>query len=86
MNAVDDDDLLAAELAFGLLDGIERQSAENRLGTDTAFAQAHAHWQAIAAGLFDGSGDAPRPSVWSRIEARLPANDVVPTPTPRSPH
>lgn len=71
----DDDDLLAAELVFGLIDGAEARAAESRLARDDAFAEAHARWQAYAAALFAGEELVPRPSVWSAIAARLPAND-----------
>jgi anti-sigma-K factor RskA len=71
-----DDDLLAAELAFGLIDGEERLAAERRLDRDPAFAAAHGRWQSYAAGLFSGPGEAPRPSLWNEIAAQLPANDV----------
>jgi len=80
----EEDELLAAELAFGLIDGAERAAAEARLGTDAAFAEAHARWQAYAAAMFTDPGEAPRPSVWSAIEARLPANDVSPKAAVRS--
>lgn len=74
----EEDELLAAELAFGLIDAAELQAAEARLGSDAGFAEAHARWQDYAAALFTDRGEAPRPSVWSAIEARLPANDVAP--------
>lgn len=74
----EDDELLAAELAFGLIDGAEQHEAESRLGRDTAFAEAHARWQTYAAAMFSDRGEVPRPSVWSAIEALLPANDVAP--------
>jgi len=74
----EEDELLAAELAFGLIDGEEGAAAERRLASDSAFAEAHARWQAYAAALITDPGEAPRPSVWSAIEARLPANDVGP--------
>lgn len=73
----EEDELLAAELAFGLLDGAERQQAEGRLDRDTGFAEAYARWQAYAAALFSGPGEAPQPWIWRAIEARLPANDVT---------
>lgn len=75
----EDEELLAAELAFGLIDGAERQAAEARVTRDAPFAAAHARWQAYAAALFTDPGEAPRPSIWSAIEARLPANDATPT-------
>jgi anti-sigma-K factor RskA len=74
----EDDDLRAAELAFGLLDAEERRSAETRAANDPAFADACLHWQGHAVALLAGPSEAPRPSVWTRIEARLPANDVAP--------
>lgn len=80
----EDDELLAAELAFGLIDGEERQVAESRIGRDAPFTRAHARWQAYAAAMFADRGEAPRPSVWSAIEARLPANDVAPSASAKS--
>lgn len=71
----DDAELIAAELAFGLLADDERRAAEQRLGTDADFAAAHARWGAFAAGMA-GAGEAPRPSLWAAIEARLPTNDA----------
>lgn len=73
----EDDELLAAELAFGLIDGAEREAAKARLEQDDDFAAAHARWQDYAAAMFQDRGEAPRPSLWSAIEARLPANDAV---------
>ncbi|WP_343611922.1 anti-sigma factor [Novosphingobium sp.] len=72
----EDDELLAAELAFGLIDGADKHAAEARLTTDAGFAQAHARWQDYAAAMFHDAGEAPRPSVWSAIEVRLPVNDA----------
>ena len=72
----DDDELLAAELAFGLIAGEERAAAEDRAASDPAFALAVARWQAHAAALASGAGESPRPSIWATIEARLPANDA----------
>ena len=74
----EEDELLAAELAFGLIDGAERADAQERLGSDTMFAQAYARWQAHATALFTDRGEAPHASVWAAIEARLPANDAAP--------
>ncbi|NIJ08394.1 anti-sigma-K factor RskA [Sphingomonas vulcanisoli] len=73
----DEDELLAAELAFGLIAGEERRAAEARADIDPPFADAVARWQAHAAALV-GAGEAPRPSIWAAIEARLPANDTAP--------
>ena len=70
----EDDELLAAELAFGLLDGEERRTAEART-VERPFADAVELWRGYAAGLLAGPDTVPRPSIWTRIEARLPAND-----------
>jgi len=74
----DEDELLAAELAFGLLDIGERQAAEARRAGDAPFAVACRRWEAYAATMATGRDEAPRPSIWPAIEARLPANDVAP--------
>jgi anti-sigma-K factor RskA len=72
----DDDELLAAELAFGLIEGEELRNAEARLRVDAAFAAAHGRWQARSAAMFTDAGEAPPAAVWNTIEARLPANDM----------
>jgi hypothetical protein len=74
----DDEELLAAELAFGLLDAAERRAAEARLGSDPAFADAHARWQRHASVMFEDRAEAPGAHVWDAIEARVPANDPAP--------
>jgi anti-sigma-K factor RskA len=71
----EDDDLLAAELALGLLDKPERGDAEARLARDPDLARAYARWQERAAGLFADHGETPSAAVWAAIDARLPAND-----------
>lgn len=87
MSAVDlsdDDELLAAELAFGLIDGGEKQAAEARVEQDAGFRAAVDRWLAYGAAMFSDVGEAPRPSVWSAIEARLPANDAAPAAVSRA--
>ena len=74
----DDDDLLAAELAFGLLSGDERRAANARLADDPDFAAACARWQAHALAMSGARDETPRPSLWPAIVARLPANDTRP--------
>ena len=71
----DDDELLAAELAFGLIEGEERRAAEQRLTDDAVFADSVTQWRTYGAAMLDGREEAPRPSLWPRIMARLPAND-----------
>ncbi len=73
----EDDELLAAELALGLIGGAERRVASDRLATEPAFAEAHARWQAHAAAMFADSGEPPPASIWRQIMLRLPANDVA---------
>jgi len=79
MSAIDilpeEDDILAAELAFGLLDGDARGTAEARVDTDEAFAQAYRRWQDYAAHLLSAEDITPRPEIWAMIAKRIPAND-----------
>jgi anti-sigma-K factor RskA len=80
----DEHELLAAELAFGLLDAGEHRDAEARLAADAAFADAYRRWAGYAATMATGRDEAPRPSIWTAIEARLPANDTTAAPVARS--
>lgn len=76
MSAQSDDlDLLAAELAFGLLDGDARAAAEQRRAEDPDFATAVAQWRDLAETMF-ADEEYPRPSLWDDIAKRLPANDA----------
>ena len=68
----DDDDLLAAELALGLIDD---PAAAARRGSDAEFAARVAWWEAKFAGLADPVGVEPSAQLWPRIAARLPQND-----------
>lgn len=71
----DEDDLLAAELALGLLDDTERRQALVRIETDPAFRRLHARWQAHAAALVDDGEEAPPAELWDTIAGSLPANE-----------
>lgn len=74
----DDDELLAAELAFGLLDPAERAAALARAERDDAFAAALDRWQAQVVSLAEtGATIAAPAALWERISARLPANDAA---------
>lgn len=77
----EDDDLLAAELAFRLIEGDERRAAEARLADDPEFAAGYARWQGYVLAMLGGRDEAPRPSLWPAIVARLPANDAGPAAT-----
>ena len=76
----EDDEMLAAELAFGLLDPPERAIAEGRLASDSGFAAAHRRWQDRAVGLFVEADVTPPAGMWDAILTRLPANDPAPDP------
>ena len=69
------DELLAIELALGLLDPIERAAAERRAEEDPAFAALYERWHARALALLEGREERPPQHVWTAIARRLPAND-----------
>lgn len=71
----EDDDMLAAELAFGLLDPDEESEVRARVARDPAFAVRLARWEQLAATLLAGDEEPPRPSLWREIDRRLPGND-----------
>jgi anti-sigma-K factor RskA len=80
----EEDDLLAAELALGLLEGEELRAARVRAATDPDFTEAAARWEARLTPLAgEIAGVAPGPHVWegiARAIAAAPAADanVVP--------
>lgn len=71
-NLSEEDDLLAAELALGALDGTEQATAEARTRAEPAFAAAVARWHGRFA-VLEPEGSAP--PLWPQVAARLPAND-----------
>ena len=68
----DDDDILAAELALGLA---EDSAAAARAASDPEFAARVAWWEQRLAGMAMPLDAAPSADLWSRISARVPAND-----------
>ena len=70
----DDDDLLAAELALGLLDPVEAEAVRARQAADAAFAARVAWWEHQFADLARSVSIADD-RLWGRIVAALPAND-----------
>lgn len=71
----DDDDILAAEFALGLLSDDEAAAAQARARTDAALSLRIAWWRDQLAPLV-GEVATPAPAgVWQRIEAALPGND-----------
>ena len=70
----DDDDILSAEIALGLLDGAENDAARRRIAADPALATRVDWWRDRFEALADDRVE-PGVSLWHRIEARLPRND-----------
>jgi anti-sigma-K factor RskA len=69
-----EDELLAAELALGVLAGTERDAAEQRAARDRGFALMVAAWEErLAPWAAEIAEVAPPPQVWDRIAATLPA-------------
>lgn len=71
----EEEELLAAELAFGLIAAETIPDLGARVARNPAFAAAYARWQDRAASLFTDVGETPSSAVWSGIEVRLPANN-----------
>lgn len=68
----EEEDLLAAEHALGVLDAPERAAAERRVLQDPAFAARVVGWQARLAGLLDQIAPVAAPDdLWPRIARRL---------------
>lgn len=70
----DEDDLLAAELALGLIDD---PAARTRLTDDAALAERAEWWEQQLAGLAVPLASDAAPDLWPRIAAALPQNDNV---------
>jgi anti-sigma-K factor RskA len=71
----DEDDILAAEYALGLLDEAEAQAVQVRARTDGPLSLRIAWWRDQLAPLA-GEVATPAPAgVWRKIEAQLPGND-----------
>ncbi|WP_439538095.1 anti-sigma factor [Sphingomonas sp.] len=85
MDLPDERELLAAELALGVLEGDALAAANRRLLTDTAFAEEVEAWRERLAGMaLDVPDETPPDELWSRIEraidgvAPAPVVDLVP--------
>jgi len=69
-----EDELLAAEYALGVLAGVERTAAEQRVQRDRAFAQMVADWERrLAPWAAEIAEVVPPPQVWDHIVDALPA-------------
>ena len=71
----EDDDLIAAEWALGLLDGAEADAAAARIAADPAMQARAEWWRGQFAGLAGEGKIIPRETLWARIAATLPIND-----------
>jgi anti-sigma-K factor RskA len=71
----DEDDILAAEFALGLLDAAEAQAVQDRARTDATLSLRIAWWRDQLAPLASEVETPPPAGVWQRIDARLPGND-----------
>ncbi len=74
----EEQDMLAAEFAFGLLDGIDRAQAEALRDGDVGFAVAVRRWEAQAVTEMETIAPvAPPAALWDRIAAATAAADNV---------
>jgi len=71
----DEDDILAAEFALGLLDEAEAQAVQARARTDAALSLRIAWWRDQLMPLVREVETEVPAGLWNRIEARLPGND-----------
>ena len=74
----DDDDILAAEFAIGLLDPAEAAAVQNRARMDAPLSLRIAWWRDQLSPLADRGGAEPPQHIWRGIERRLAANDNAP--------
>lgn len=74
----DDDDLLAAEFALGLLDPVDSDAVLRRMQSDAVLSLRVAWWRDQLIPLV-AEAEMPVPeAVWARIAAQLPVNDNLP--------
>ena len=74
MTGPEADELLAIELALGLLEPAQRFAAEERVREDPAFAALYHRWHARALALLEGQEQRPSDLVWPAIVRRLPVD------------
>ncbi len=74
----ENDDILAAEYALGLLSPEEAAAAEARLRVDAPLSLRVAWWRDQLSPLAVGGEGEPDPRVWLGIETRIGVNDNVP--------
>jgi len=71
----DDDDIIAAEFALGLLSDEEGETVRRRAQGDVVLSLRIAWWRDQLAPLVAEAEATPPDRLWSRIEGRLPGND-----------
>lgn len=71
----DEDDILAAEIALGLLDGTDRDVARVRLAAEPALTQRVDWWREQFEPLSGTDPVEPSADLWQSISAKLPRND-----------
>ena len=72
-SSLPEDELLAAEYALGVLAGVDRAAAEQRVQRDHAFARLVADWeQRLAPWAAEIAEAVPPPQMWERIAGALP--------------
>ncbi len=71
----DEDDILAAEFALGLLDDAEGESVRVRAQSDAVLSLRIAWWRDQLAPMAREAETAPPDHIWRRIAAKLPGND-----------
>lgn len=71
----DDDDILAAEIALGLLDGAEHDTARRRVAAHPGLATRVEWWREQFEPLAAAAESEPSAALWGKIEAMLPQND-----------
>ena len=71
----DEDDILAAEFALGLLDEAEAAAVQQRARTDSVLSLRIAWWRDQMSPLASEVETPPPAGLWQRIEEQLPGND-----------
>jgi anti-sigma-K factor RskA len=72
-SSLPEDELLAAEYVLGVLAGVDRAAAEQRVQRDRAFARLVADWeQRLAPWAAEIAEAVPPPQMWERIAGALP--------------
>ncbi|MEO1044982.1 MAG: anti-sigma factor [Pseudomonadota bacterium] len=80
-----DKDVLAGELALGVLEGQERADALRKLLSDPDFAERVEHWRQDLGGLYDALPEVePSPHVWQNIAQEISGAGAVETLPPQT--